>query len=224
MSKAVTGVKLIAFLIPVIALLTYYNLSMEKKCYEPHIYTINSGRVLVAKITGDPDITLETAQTTLYSAARKLKLSPSYITARHLDWEQRDTVPREQWVVHYSRMVPETATDLADIEDTTYVSIFYDRRETTKIAEILHLGRYEDIPQSLKKLRTYINNEGYRLSGFYEEVYLVFEAIESSPSKYETLLRYQIVRLRAIERFHLVTYSHKRLGRQRCIHLRGAYK
>ena len=180
------------FLLSAIVFVTYYNKRMEKERYTPHMYTLTGGKVLVARIAGDPDITMETAQTTLYSARRKLKLSPSYITARHLDWQQRETTSREEWVVYYSRMVPETATDLADIKDTAEVSIFYDRRESTRVAEILHLGRYEDIPKSLKKLRQFIGQEGYTLSGFYEEVYVVFTPLESVPDKFETILRYQV--------------------------------
>lgn len=185
-------VKTIAFLLPVIAFITYYNLRMDKERFEPHIYTLTGGKVLVAKISGDPDITMDTAGTTLYSAGRKLKLSPSYITGRHLEWNQRNTTPIQEWVVYYSRMVPETAIGLADIKDTANVSIYYERRENTEVAEILHVGRYEDIPESLKKLRQFVEKEGYRFSGFYEEVYHIFESIESDPGKYETLLRYQV--------------------------------
>jgi effector-binding domain-containing protein len=91
-------------------------------------------------------------------------------------------------------MVPETATGLADIQDTAHVKIFYERREKTEIAEILHIGLYEEIPDSLVKLRQFIDNEGYQISGFYEEVYIVFEHIESNPYEYETLLRYEVTK------------------------------
>ena len=187
-------VKTVVYLLPVILFLVFYNVRMNNERYAPHIYTLTGGRVLVAQITGDPDITRDTAGLTLYSASRKLKLSPSYMSARHLQWNQRDTTPTQEWVVQYSKMVPETATSLADIKDTADVKIFYERRETTKIAEILHVGRYEDIPDSLEKLRHFIDDEGYKLSGFYEEVYTVFEQIEPNPYEYETLLRYQVVK------------------------------
>ena len=124
MKKILTYVISIAFLLSAIVFITSYNKRIETKRYAPHIYTLTGGKVLVVKISGDPDFTLDTAQTTLYSARRKLKLSPSYITARHLDWQQRETTPRKQWVVYYSRRVPETATGLADIENTADVNIF----------------------------------------------------------------------------------------------------
>ncbi len=181
-----------AVLLPGIAFMIYYNLRIDTLRFEPHIYTLTGGKVLVAKIQGDPDITMDTAGLTLYSAGRKLKLSPSYMSARHLKWNQRDTTPMQDWVIYYSRMVPETAVGLADIKDTAEVSIFYDRREKTEIAEILHVGRYEEIPESLARLQQFIDKQGYRLSGFYEEVYQVFESIESNPNKYETLLRYEV--------------------------------
>jgi hypothetical protein len=192
MKKSLPVVTALVCLLPVVAFITHYNLRMEKARYEPHIYTLTGGKVLVAQITGDPDITMDTARTTLYSAGRILKLSPSYMSARHLQWDQRYITPKQDWVVQYSRMVPETATGLADIKDTAHVKIFYERREKTEIAEILHIGRYEDIPESLEKLRQFISEKGYELSGFYEEVYIVFEQIEPNPYEFETLLRYQV--------------------------------
>ena len=194
MMNPLSLVKTVVYLLPAILFLIYYNLRMSNERYEPHIYTLTGGRVLVAQITGDPDITRDTAGITLYSASRKLKLSSSYMSARHLLWNQRDITPPQEWVVQYSKMVPETATGMADIKDTADVKIFYERRETTKIAEILHVGRYEDIPDSLEKLRQFIDEEGYTISGFYEEVYTVFEQIEPNPYEYETLLRYQVVK------------------------------
>ncbi len=188
-------VKSILVLLPVIVFLVSYNLRMEEQRLKPHIYTMRAGKELVAKIKGDPEITMDTAEITLYSAGRKLKLSPSYISGRHLDWKQRYTTPMKDWVVHYSIMVPETAIGLADIKDSTTVSIFYDRRKETQVGEILHLGRYEGIPKSLVQLRQFVERQGYRLSGYYEEVYLVFEHIEPDPDNYETLLRYQVSKL-----------------------------
>ena len=194
MKNTINILKIIVILLPVLAFLSYYNIRMEKERFKPHLYTLTGGKVLVTELTGDPDITLDTAGTTLYNVGRKLKLSPSYIAARHLAWNQRDTIPRENWVVHYSRMVPETATHITGLQDSANVKIYFDRREKTQIAQILHVGHYDDIPKSLSKLRQFIDKKGYRLSGFYEEVYLIFEHIESDPHKYETLLRYQIAK------------------------------
>lgn len=194
MKKHVPIVKTVVFLLPAVAFIIYYNLRMDKERYEPHIYTLTAGRVLVAKITGDPDVTMDTAGISLYSAGRKLKLSPSYMSARHLQWDQRATTPKQDWVIHYSRMVPETATSLADIKDSADVKIYYERREKTEIAEILHIGHYDNIPETLEKLRQFIEEKGYKLNGFYEEVYMVFEQIEPNPYEYETLLRYEVTR------------------------------
>ena len=194
MKKSLPFVKILVCLLPIIAFITFYNLRMEKQRYEPHIYTLRGGKVLVAQVTGDPDITMDNARTTLYNAGRKLKLSPSYMSGRHLSWKQRETMPRKGWVVHFARAVPETAVGFADIKNPAEKGIYYERREETEIAEILHLGRYEEIQHSLLKLRQFIEHQGYKIVGFYEEVYLVFELIEPNPGKYETLLRYEVIK------------------------------
>ena len=194
MKKSLPFIKTLVFLLPIIAFITHYNLRMENARYEPHIYALTGGKALVAQITGDPDITQDNARTTLYNVGRKLKLSPSYMSGRHLNWKQRETIPREEWVIHYSRVVPETAVGFADIKNPAEKGIYYERREETEIAEILHLGRYEEIPHSLLKLRQFIEHQKYSIVGFYEEVYLVFELIEPNPGKYETLLRYEVTK------------------------------
>ena len=194
MMKSLPFAKTLVCLVPIIAFITFYNLRMEKARYEPHIYTLRGGRFLVAQITGDPDITLDTARTTLYNLGRKLKLSPSYMSGRHLNWKQREILPPKEWVIHYSRVVPETAVGFADMENPAGKGIYYERREETEIAALLHIGSYEEIPQSLLKLRQFIEHQGYRIVGFYEEVYLVFEPIEPNPGEFETLLRYEVAK------------------------------
>jgi len=171
---------------------TVYNWRIEQQRYEPRIYSLAPGKELIVEITGDPDITWDTVALTLYSAGRKLKLSPSYMSGRHPQWRQRENKSPEEWEIQYARPVPGTVAGLGDIRDSADVSIYFQRRDKMTIAEIRHPGRYENIPKSLVKLRQYISKAGYRVDGFYEEVYLVFESIEPDPALYETLLRYQV--------------------------------
>ena len=55
--------KSVAVLLPGIAFMLYYNLRMEAQHFQPYIYTITGRKVLVARIKGDPDITIDTART-----------------------------------------------------------------------------------------------------------------------------------------------------------------
>lgn len=195
MKHFIAVAKILLAILPLVLFMTHFNMKMEQQRFKPHIYTVSGGKVLVAKISGDPDLTMDSAGTALYNGSRRLKLSPSYMSGRHMDWRQRHTLPRQQWIIHYSRMVPETATALGNMSSSTSVEMYFERRRETEVAEILHLGRYEDIPHSLTILQQFVRRQGYRLSGFYEEVYLVFEHIEPDPAKYETLLRYQVTKL-----------------------------
>lgn len=187
--------KVFTTLLPIVAFLMYYNLQMEAARFEPYLSEVIEGKELVTKLSGDPDITFDSALTVFYNAARALKLSPSYITAHHSSWRQRETIPQRDWVIYYTRRIPETATSLAGLQQDSRVQTFFNRRNKTTTAEILHVGRYEDITESLGKLRRFMTEQGYRPSGFYEEVFLKFDPIESNPYQHETLLRYQVARL-----------------------------
>ncbi|THB75622.1 MAG: hypothetical protein D6B25_11740 [Desulfobulbaceae bacterium] len=179
-------------LIGAVVFLAWYNHRAELNRFQPYITTSSPVKELVTEITGDPDITFDSALTIFHNAARVLKLSPSYLTGRHLSWQQRTQVSRSQWVIHYRRPVPQTAIRLDKLQHSTRIKSYFSHRPALTTAQILHIGRYETIPESLETLRDYIDRQGYQLSGFYEEVYLKFEQIEPDPAKYETILRYQI--------------------------------
>ncbi len=195
MMRTSSYTKVFVILLPIVAFIMYYNRQMEAARFEPYLSEISKGKELVTIISGDPDITFDSAMTVFYNASRVLKLSPSYITAHHRSWRQRETIPPRDWVIHYKRRVPETAHSLTGLQQDRKVQTFFNRRNKTTTAEILHIGRYEDIPKSLGKLQRFITQQGYRPSGFYEEVFLKFDPIESNPYKHETLLRYQVIRL-----------------------------
>lgn len=194
MTKTSSHIKAFVILLPMVVFTMYYNRQMETARFEPYLSEIDAGKELVTKITGDPDITFDSALTVFHNASRIQKLSPSYITAHHLSWRQRETIPQRDWVIYYTRRIPETATSLTGLQQDSRVQTFYNRRDKTIAAEILHVGRYEDIPKSVKKLRSFITREGYRTCGFYEEVFLKYDPIETNPNKHETLLRYQVTK------------------------------
>jgi len=169
-----------------------YNLQIYEQRDEPIIRTLPASKEMVATITGDPEYTIDTALLTFHSASRLLKLSPSILTGRYLDVDQRRNSNTESQTIEYTRALPETLTSLGNIKNTNTVALEIKRREETLVAEILHTGSYDQIPEAIETLLQFIETRDYRATGLYEEVYLVFEKIERDPQKFKTLLRMTI--------------------------------
>lgn len=172
--------------------LIQHNLNTYRNQDEPRIYTLMPAKELVLTIEGNPEYTFDTAQLTFHSIGRILKLSPSYFSARYDDWESRTDQSHQQTTIDYVRPVPETLSSLGTIQNTDTVTLRLQRRDRIRIAELRHQGPYASIPESILRLRQFIASRDHRIHGFYEEVYLIFEATEQDPLKFETLLRFEV--------------------------------
>lgn len=181
-----------AFVANLLVVTLAYNLQIYEQRDEPIIRTLPASKEMVATITGDPEYTIGTALLTFHSASRLLKLSPSILTGRYLDVDQRRNSNTESQTIEYTRALPETLTSLGNIKNTNTVTLEIKRREETLVAEILHTGSYDQIPEAIETLLQFIETRDYRATGLYEEAYLVFEKIERDPQKFKTLLRMTI--------------------------------
>lgn len=181
-----------AFVAILLVVTLAYNLQIYEQRDEPIIRTLPASKEMVATITGDPEYTIGTALLTFHSASRLLKLSPSILTGRYLDVDQRRNSNTESQTIEYTRALPETLTSLGNIKNTNTVTLEIKRREETLVAEILHTGSYDQIPEAIETLLQFIETRDYRATGLYEEAYLVFEKIERDPQKFKTLLRMTI--------------------------------
>lgn len=61
------------------------------------------------------------------------------------------------------------------------------------VAELVHFGPYDEEVENIKKLKDFIDNEGYVISGLHEEEYIKGPGFfYTSPKNYITIIRYQI--------------------------------
>ena len=63
-----------------------------------------------------------------------------------------------------------------------------------EVAEILHIGAYEDETPTIVKLTTLIDEQGYEITSLHEEEYLKGPRmlIKGNPAKYRTIIRYEV--------------------------------
>ncbi len=87
------------------------------------------------------------------------------------------------------------ASDIAELPDIKNEKLTAGvvRWQYGKTAEILHVGPYEEEAPTVKRLKKYIEEQGYEIAGLHEEVYLRGPGSPMSKSKdYYTIIRYPV--------------------------------
>lgn len=94
--------------------------------------------------------------------------------------------PKGEWLIIAGIPVPENTTSLPQKEPNTEVKL--ETWEYGTVAQILHLGRYDQETETIQRLRQFITDSGYEITGPHEEEY------QSRPDAkvIKTLIRYQV--------------------------------
>lgn len=187
---------ILAFLVAVVTGLFYLagrlpSAPGDDGLLEPRVHAVPSQRMLVASGRGDPNRTAGPAFASLYKAYWKhvdkpWKRRPEAPRAR---WaEDLGQKPKEEWEGRYGLPLPADADIPAD------AGVQVEVWEYGAVAEILHVGPYHAEAATVQRLREYIGQEGYRIVGDHEEIYLKGPGmfLRGNPERYRTLIRYRV--------------------------------
>ena len=95
-------------------------------------------------------------------------------------------VPKEEWTIIVGLPVPEDTTSLP--QKVAGIEVKLETWDYGTVAQILHLGRYDQEEASIERLEKFIEDSGYEIAGFHEEEYLT-----SPDAKVpKTVIRYQV--------------------------------
>ncbi|MCY3600096.1 MAG: GyrI-like domain-containing protein [Gemmatimonadetes bacterium] len=163
---------------------------------EPRIVERADERVLEVRAIGDPDEIGSAAFGLLFqlyfSSGAATGFSPPVVRAR---WQEGlDEIPRSEWVGRYALPVPEAVESLPEHTPPDGVTASITTWEYGTIAEILHIGRYDAEQPTIKRLKAFVEAEGYETFGGHEEEYIVGPTMAGpgDPDEYRTILRYRI--------------------------------
>ncbi|MFC1485701.1 hypothetical protein ACFL55_01580 [Candidatus Latescibacterota bacterium] len=163
----------------------------------PRIITLPDTRVLEVSGRGSPAEVAKNGFTTLFKIYFKLKGAPK---------GPKMPLPRGRWVFtspqdreilgQVALPVPGTITDLPDNPPAPGMTVKLTTWEYGDVAEILHLGHYENEVPTVKALETFIAGQGYERTGIHEELYLRGPGMlgKGNPEKYVTILRFPVKR------------------------------
>lgn len=94
--------------------------------------------------------------------------------------------PKGEWLIIAGIPIPDNTTSLPQKEPGTEVKV--ETWEYGTVAQILHLGPYDQEKRTIERLQQFITDNGYEIAGPHEEEY------QSKPDAkiIKTLIRYQV--------------------------------
>lgn len=163
---------------------------------EPRIVERADERVLEVRAVGDPNEVGGAAFGLLFqlyfSSGAATGFAPPVARAR---WQEGlDEIPRSDWIGRYALLIPETVDSLPEHTPPDGVTASITTWEYGTIAEILHIGRYDQEQPTIEQLKAFVEAEGYETFGGHEEDYVVGPTMAGpgNPDEYRTILRYRV--------------------------------
>lgn len=151
-----------------------------------------SQKVAVVKSVGDPNKVAEGVMPALYGAVYKLKFElkakgkefkVGKLKAR---WPDAHLKPKNEWTAYWALEVPEDTTEL--FQKDPKVEVKLKNWDYGNVAQILHLGSYDQECPSIEALHNFIEEQGYKISGIHEEEYLTTPKAKVQ----KTIIRYPV--------------------------------
>lgn len=160
---------------------------------EPQILEMPSQKMAVVYGKGAPDKVFPELMPALYGSVYTLKFDlkkkglPTFkvsgLCARYPD---AHLVPMEEWTHIIGLPIPEDTTSLP--QKVPGVEVKIETWEYGTVAQILHLGAYDQEQPTVERLQKFIEESGYQIAGVHEEEYL------TSPDAkvVKTIIRYPV--------------------------------
>lgn len=163
---------------------------------EPRITNLPDRKMLVVTAKGDPNITGSAAFKLLFQTYFKVPGVPkSPRQAPRARWTG-DMNEKSTWTGYYALPVPDGTAQLPDIETPPGLSVELATWNYGEVAEILHIGPYQEETANIERLHAFIEKQGYRITGEHEEEYLKGPGmfLAGDPKGYYTIIRLRVAK------------------------------
>jgi len=160
---------------------------------DPQILEMPTQKMAVVHAKGAPDKVFPQFMPALYGSVFTLKFDlkkkglPTFkVSGLRARYPDAHLVPKDEWTMIIGLPVPEDTTSLPQKVAGTEVKI--ETWEYGTVAQILHLGAYDQEDATVERLQHFIEDSGYEIAGVHEEEYL------TSPDAkvIKTIIRYSV--------------------------------
>ena len=160
---------------------------------DPQILEMPTQKMAVVYGKGAPDKVFPELMPALYGSVYTLKFDlkkkgqPTFkVSGLRARYPDAHLVPKDEWTHIIGLPIPEDTTSLPQKVPNTEVKI--EQWEYGTVAQILHLGPYDQEYTTVECLHQFIEENGYEIAGLHEEEYL------TSPDAkvIKTIIRYPV--------------------------------
>jgi hypothetical protein len=168
-------------------------MSPRKSKTDPQIIEMSPQKMAVVRSKGTPDEVFPEVMPALYGSVYTLKfdlkkkgLTTFKVTGLRGRYPDAHLVPKERWTMILGLPVPIDTASLP--QKVAEVEVVMETWSYGTIAQILHIGAYDQETLNIERLQRYIKDNGYEISGDHEEEYL------TSPDAkvVKTIIRYPV--------------------------------
>jgi len=160
---------------------------------EPQILEMPPQKMAVVRGKGTPDKVFSELMPALYGSVYTLKFDlkkkglPTFkVSGLRTRYPDAHLVPMERWTHIIGLPIPEDTTSLPQKVSGTEVKI--ETWNYGTVAQILHLGPYDQEEPTVERLHKFIKESGYEIAGMHEEEYLT----RPDAKVIKTIIRYPI--------------------------------
>jgi len=150
-------------------------------------------KMAVVRGKGTPQEVFPELMPALYGSAYTLKFDlkkkglPTFkVSGLRGHYPDAHLVPKEEWIMVLGLPVPGDTTSLP--QKVAGVEVKLETWDYGTVAQILHLGAYDQEDANIERLRKFIEDNGYEIAGDHEEEYLT----RPDAKVPKTIIRYQV--------------------------------
>ena len=149
----------------------------QKSKKEPQILEMPPQKMAVVYGKGTPDKVFSELMPALYGSVYTLKFDlkkkglPTFkVSGLRARYPDAHLLPVEQWTHIIGLPIPEDTTSLP--QKVPGVEVKLETWQYGTVAQILHLGSYDQEQPTIERLHKFIEENGYEIAGAHEEEYL----------------------------------------------------
>lgn len=170
-------------------------MSPRKSKKDPEIIEIPPQTMAVVEGKGAPDKVFPEVIPALYGSAYTLKFDlkkkglPTFkVSGLRARYPDAHLVPKEEWTIVMGLPVPNDTTSLP--QKAPAVEVRLETWEYGTVAQILHIGAYDQEGPNIERLHQFIEENGYEIAGPHEEEYLT----QPDAKVMKTLIRHVVTK------------------------------
>ena len=168
-------------------------MSPRKSKTDPELVEMPPQKMAVVQGKGTPDNVFPEVMPALYGSAYTLKFDlkkrglPTFkVSGLRGRYPDAHLVPKEEWTIIMGLPVPKDTNSLP--QKVPAVEVKLETWAYGTVAQILHIGAYDQEGPNIERLHRFIEENGYEIAGSHEEEYLT----QPDAKVVKTIIRYVV--------------------------------